>query len=192
MKLGGECTLLASSRDQADLTAQFGQDPNVSGKFPISSAASRRSHALHSQSGLSLMLGLCLPSIPPASDLPGPLARPCHRRASPWHGEPRASSRMLCLSFPLGKVSLWQGICKPTQAEQAAMRVGMGHAWPVGTQCAACLSTLLSRPARLYKYPAFWKHCTQQPSRAPADPVVTSIALPGRAPRWASLLTPAP
>lgn len=153
-KPGGECMPVAGSRDQAGLTAQLGPDPNASGKFPVSSAAARHSRALHSQPGLSPMPGLCLPSIPPAEDLLGPLACPCHHRASCQHGEPRASSCLPCLSFPSGKVSLWQDLCKLPRAKQATVLADMGHAWPAGTQCATCLAAPPSQPARLYKYPS--------------------------------------
>lgn len=152
-KAGGECMPVAGSRDRAGLTAQLGPDPNASGKFPVSSAAAQHSHALHSQPGLSPTPRLCLPSIPPAGDSLGPLARPCHRRASCQHGEPRASSHLPCLSFPSGKVSLQQDLCKLPRAKQATVLADMGHAWPAGTQCATCLAAPPSRSARLYKYP---------------------------------------
>lgn len=41
------------------------------------------------------------------------------------------------------------------------MLAGIGHAWPTGTQCAAWLSTLLSRAARLYKYHSRRNHRMQ-------------------------------
>lgn len=96
----------AGSRDRAVVTAQLGCDPNVSGKFPVSSTSAQHRHAFFSQKGLGPTSGLYVPSIPPAGDLPGALTHLCHCRVNCWHGELKASSHLPCFSFPVEKIPL--------------------------------------------------------------------------------------
>lgn len=87
-----------------------------------------------------------------------------HATTEPAHlGDPKSSNHLLWFSFPRGRF-LSSGTFTADTAERATKPAGIGHAWPTGTQCAAWLSTLLSRAARLYKYHSLWNHRTQVPA----------------------------